>query len=119
MRISEVPFTVIGMLAEKGQGAAGRSQDDVVFIPLSTAQSRVIGAAHGTNRAAVDFIAVKLTGADAAERAREGIRKLLRERHHLRPDMADDFSIENPADVLIARRRRCAPWPTCSCRLLR
>src|SRR5262249_46508254 len=40
-RIGNVPFTVIGVLDKKGLGAAGRSQDDIVFIPLSTAKSRV------------------------------------------------------------------------------
>jgi putative ABC transport system permease protein len=104
LRIGEVPFTVIAILAAKGQGAAGRSQDDVVFIPLSTAQSRVVGAAHATSRAAVDFIAVKLQEAEAVERAREAIRGVLRSRHRLRPEAADDFTIENPADVLIARQ---------------
>src|SRR6516164_263514 len=39
-RIGNVPFTVIGVLDKKGLGAAGRSQDDVVFIPLTTAKSR-------------------------------------------------------------------------------
>jgi putative ABC transport system permease protein len=104
LRIGEVPFTVIGVLAAKGQGAAGRSQDDVVFIPLSTAQSRVLGAGHGTTRAALDFIAVKIIDVGGGERVREEIRELLRSRHHLRPDAADDFTIENPADVLIARQ---------------
>ncbi len=103
LRIGEIPFTVIAVLAAKGQGAAGRSQDDVVFIPLSTAQSRV-GAMHGTPRAAVDFIAVKLQEPEIVERAREAIREVLRSRHHLRPEAADDFTIENPADVLIARQ---------------
>jgi putative ABC transport system permease protein len=104
LRIGEVPFTVVGVLAAKGQGAAGRSQDDVVFIPLSTAQSRVLGAGHGATRAALDFIAVKLTEAGAAQRAQVAIRELLRSRHHLRPDADDDFTVENPADVLIARQ---------------
>jgi len=47
-RIGNVPFIVIGVLDKKGLGAAGRSQDDVVFIPLSTAKSRVLGAVRGT-----------------------------------------------------------------------
>ena len=47
-RIGNVPFSVIGVLDKKGLGAAGRSQDDVVFIPLSTAKSRVLGAVRGT-----------------------------------------------------------------------
>jgi putative ABC transport system permease protein len=104
LRIGDVPFTVIGVLAAKGQGAAGRSQDDVVFVPLATAQSRIVGAAHAANRASVDFIAVKLSEPDAAERVREAIREVLRTRHHLRPEVAEDFVIENPADVLIARQ---------------
>ena len=103
LRIGEVPFTVIGMLSKKGQGAAGRSQDDVVFVPLGTAQSRVIGVAHGTSRATIDFIAIKLIEVGAAERSREAIRGVLRSRHHLRAEAQDDFTIENPADVLIAR----------------
>jgi len=53
-RIGNVPFTVIGVLDKKGLGAAGRSQDDIVFIPLSTAKSRVLGAVRGTTREALD-----------------------------------------------------------------
>ena len=55
-RIGSVPFTVVGVLDKKGLGAAGRSQDDIVFIPLSTAKSRVLGAVRGTTREALDFI---------------------------------------------------------------
>ena len=46
-RIGAVPFSVIAILDNKGLGAAGRSQDDVVFIPLATAKSRVLGAVRG------------------------------------------------------------------------
>src|SRR4051812_3460971 len=42
LRIGNTPFTVIGVLERKGQGAMGRNQDDVIFIPLSTAKSRVL-----------------------------------------------------------------------------
>ena len=62
-RIGNVPFTVIGVLDKKGLGAAGRSQDDIVFIPLSTAKSRVLGAVRGTTREALDFILVKVSDA--------------------------------------------------------
>jgi putative ABC transport system permease protein len=67
-RIGNVPFTVIGVLDKKGLGAAGRSQDDIVFIPLSTAKSRVLGAVRGTTREALDFIAIKVSDADANRR---------------------------------------------------
>jgi putative ABC transport system permease protein len=102
-RIGNVPFTVIGTLERKGQGAAGRSQDDIVFIPLSTAKSRVLGAVRGPSREAMDVILIKASDQLAIPQVKTDITSLLRARHHLRPDAADDFSIENPADVLTAR----------------
>jgi putative ABC transport system permease protein len=102
-RIGNVPFTVIGTLERKGQGAAGRSQDDIVFIPLSTAKSRVLGAVRGPSREAMDLILIKASDQFAIPQVKTDITSLLRARHHLRPDAAEDFSIENPADVLTAR----------------
>ncbi|SHG26567.1 putative ABC transport system permease protein [Bradyrhizobium erythrophlei] len=102
-RIGNVPFTVIGVLDKKGLGAAGRSQDDVVFIPLSTAKSRVLGAVRGTTREALDFISIKVSDAAAMSVMEREIEALLRHRHRIRGDAPSDFRIENPADVLIAR----------------
>src|SRR5260370_23313945 len=102
-RIGNVPFTVIGVLDKKGLGAAGRSQDDVVFIPLSTAKSRVLGAVRGTTREALDFISIKVSDATAMSEVQREIEALLRQRHRIRGDAPSDFRIENPADVLIAR----------------
>lgn len=98
-RIGNVPFTVIGVLDKKGLGAAGRSQDDVVFIPLSTAKSRVLGAVRGTTREALDFISIKVSDATAIPAVEGEIETLLRQRHRIRRD----FRIENPADILTAR----------------
>src|SRR5260370_12070753 len=102
-RIGNVPFTVIGVLDKKGLGAAGRSQDDVVFIPLSTAKSRVLGAVRGTTREALDFISIKVSDATAMSEVQREIEALLRQGHRIRGDAASDFRIENPADVLVAR----------------
>ena len=102
LRIGNVPFRVIGILEQKGQGAAGRSQDDVIFIPVSTAKSRLLGAIRGTRRDAMDFLLIKASDQQAIPRVKAEIRSLLRDRHHSRQDAADDFSIENPADVLTA-----------------
>lgn len=98
-RIGAAPFTVIGVLDKKGLGAANRSQDDVVFIPLSTAKSRVLGAVRGASRDAMDFIAVKVTDAAAMADVTGEIQMLLRQRHRIQRDDPDDFGIENPADV--------------------
>jgi putative ABC transport system permease protein len=102
-RIGNVPFTVIGVLDKKGLGAAGRSQDDIVFVPLSTAKSRVLGAVRGTTREALDFISIKVSDATGLPGVASEIESLLRQRHRIRGDAPSDFRIENPADVLTAR----------------
>src|SRR5262249_40513360 len=102
-RIGNVPFAVIGVLDKKGLGSAGRSQDDVVFIPLLTAKSRALGAARGASREAVDFISVKVSDAAAMSEVADETEALLRQRHHIRENAPSDFRIDNPADVLTAR----------------
>ncbi len=102
-RVGNVPFMVIGVLEQKGLGSAGRSQDDVVFIPLSTAKSRVLGTVRGTRREALDFISVKLVDGTATSDAQSKIEALLRQRHRIREDAPSDFRLANPADVLTAR----------------
>ena len=103
LRIGNVPFTIIAVLDKKGLGAAGRSQDDVVFIPLAAAKSRVLGAVRGATRQALDFISIKVVDATAMAETKDAIESLLRQRHRLRGEAPDDFRIENPSDVLTAR----------------
>ena len=104
IRIGNVPFTVIAVLEKKGQGAAGRSQDDVVFIPLAAARSRVLGNVRGGTRSALDFIMIKAVETRVIPELESDITLLLRQRHQLRTDAPDDFAIQNPADVLMARK---------------
>ena len=103
LRIGNVPFTIVGVLDKKGQGAMGRNQDDVVFIPLSAAKSRVLGAVRGNTREALDFIVIKIAEASAMPQAQKDIKTLVRQRHQLRKDVPDDFNIENPSEILSAR----------------
>ena len=103
LRIGNVPFTVIGVLDSKGLGAAGISQDDVVFVPLSAAKSRILGAVRGGTRDAMDFILVKAADQQLMPGVTSGIAALLRQRHHLMNNVPDDFTIQNPAEVLTAR----------------
>ena len=105
IRIGNVPFTIIAVLENKGEGVAGRSQDDVVFIPLSAGKSRVLGAVRGHTREALDFIAVKVSDPVAIPEVKGQLEALLRQRHRLRSDAASDFRIENPMDVLATRQR--------------
>jgi putative ABC transport system permease protein len=104
IRIGNVPFTIIAVLENKGEGA-GRSQDDVVFIPLSAGKSRVLGTVRGVTREALDFIAVKVSDPVAIPEVKGQLEALLRQRHRLRSNAASDFRIENPMDVLATRQR--------------
>ncbi len=104
IRIGSVPFTVIGVLDEKGQAAAaGRDQDDVALIPLSAAKLRLLGGRGKANRRAVDFILVKVAAAGAVPTVREQIRRQLRQRHRLAADAEDDFQVREPAETMQAQ----------------
>jgi putative ABC transport system permease protein len=101
IRIQRVPFTVIGVLGRKGQNTWGHDQDDNVMVPLSTARRKLFGRIPGKARA-IWVITVKIReGEDFAE-ARTQIRELLRQRHHLRADQDDDFTLRDPTEAVQA-----------------
>jgi putative ABC transport system permease protein len=102
IRIRNVPLTVIGLLAPKGQSPSGQDQDDVVLIPLSTAKKRVLGASQA-NAGAISTIMVQATGPSTIKAALDQIRALLRQRHHLQPGQDEDFTIRNLEDVFAAQ----------------
>jgi len=99
IRIKKVPFTVIGLLARKGQNSWGQDQDDIILIPLSTAKKKVLGASQANPRS-VGAISIKIRpGEDMAE-AEEQIRALLRQRHRLQAFQDDDFWLRNLSEIL-------------------
>jgi putative ABC transport system permease protein len=104
LRIANVPFEVIGVLAEKGASGFGQNQDDVVFVPISTARLRLIGTAGEVNREAVGYILIKAISDDAIGPATAQIDALLRQRHRLGSEAESDFQINNPAAAMAARR---------------
>jgi len=104
VRIRRVPFEVIGVMKEKGQTLMGRDQDDTVFIPISTARKRVLGARHLGGKT-VGVIFVKARTADLVARAVEQTRELLRQRHRIRQGQEDDFYIRNLSQFLETRAK--------------
>jgi putative ABC transport system permease protein len=103
LRIGRVPFTVIGVLAQKGQNPQGQDQDDIVIVPLATAQQRLLGGER-IKTGAVTTILVKVRQAELLQAAEQDIRNLLRQRHRLRPDQPDDFSLRNLTEILDAQQ---------------
>lgn len=104
VRILNVPFEVIGVLAAKGPSGTGQNQDDVVFVPISTAKLRLMGSASNVTREAVAYILVKVVSDEAIDTAEAQIKSLLRQRHRLSPDQEDDFRVTNPAAAMAAQR---------------
>lgn len=100
VRIRNIPFEVIGVAKAKGQSFSGQDYDDVVFIPVQTFQSTLEG---GFQHVLSGVIFVGATSADTLERTETDIKELLRERHRLRADSDDDFSIRNLSELASAR----------------
>ena len=96
IRIKNVPFRVIGVLTEKGQSAQGSDQDDIVFIPFSTAERKVLGA---TFLGSVGALFASTSRAEDLPEAVEAIREVLRARHRLQPDELDDFTVRTQVDI--------------------
>ena len=102
IRVRNVPFTVVGVMAKKGQSSFGQDQDDVVLVPLSAARQRVLGR-NLANARAVGAIYVKVRDGESLQIAEEEVKALLRQRHRLQPHQDDDFSIRNLAEISATR----------------
>ena len=102
IRIKKVPFTVVGVLAAKGQSAFGQDQDDIVVIPLSTAKRKVLGASQANARS-VGAILIRARAPEVIPEAVEQMTVLLRQRHRLQPGQDDDFTVRNLSEVFAAQ----------------
>jgi putative ABC transport system permease protein len=99
IKINNVSFKVIGVMEEKGGSGMG-SQDDIIFVPLSTMQTRLSPERSASGAYQVSTIYVQVAGEELMDKAEEDIAKLLRERHNISKGEDDDFNIMNQAEVL-------------------
>jgi putative ABC transport system permease protein len=104
IRITNTPFDVVGVLAEKGLSGAGENQDDVIFVPISAAKLRLMGSASQVNRDAVAYILVKAASDETMPVAQQSIESLLRQRHRLSENQESDFQVNNPAATMALQR---------------
>jgi putative ABC transport system permease protein len=97
VRIKGMPCKVVATLQPKGIALSGQDQDDTFMLPYTVAQKRLRGIVWVDDifASAVSPEVVKLAGREAAA--------ILRDRHHLRPEMEDDFNIQNPEDIIQAQ----------------
>src|SRR5262249_37638811 len=101
VRIKSMPFQVIGVLAKKGQSPMGQDYDDAVFIPASTYRSKIQG---GLSNFISGTIFVGASSPQATTKAEREVRSLLRDRHHLGPEVDDDFQVRNLTEIATAQQ---------------
>jgi len=93
IRVMNLPFRVVGVMAAKGQDPQGRDQDDVAFAPYTTVQKKILG------RDRVQIAYVSAISQDATYTAQLQITDLLRQRHKLSANEPSDFTVRNMTDI--------------------
>jgi len=96
VRIKHLPFEVAGVLQERGTSSNGRDLDDIVLVPLATAQKKLLGIHH------IEGIDVVAMSQQATYEVEKAMAQLLRERHKLTGTKENDFSIRNRAEIIEA-----------------
>lgn len=87
IRIKNFSCEVIGLLVSKGQSAFGSDQDDVIVLPLKTAQRRIIGTQD------ISALRISIQDEAAIEQAKRQVTLLLRERRNITDNEDDNFSV--------------------------
>jgi putative ABC transport system permease protein len=96
IRLRDVPFTVAGVLARKGQTAEGADQDDVILTPYTTLLTRLSG------RTFIPQILASAHSPEDVANAQGEIGAILRDTHGLAPNEQDDFQVRNQAELAAA-----------------
>jgi len=93
IRIRNVPFTVIGLLASKGSSAGGGDQDDIILAPHTTVLLRLSGGRY------INGIFASAVSHDDIDAAQEEITQLMRQAHKLEEKDDNDFEIHSQTEI--------------------
>jgi putative ABC transport system permease protein len=94
MMINRVPFAVVGVLSERGQGLDVNNEDSQVYVPLTTAMRRLMNVDYYSS------IVIELDSLKSMDAAAELSRSMLHQLHHIPPNRPDDFQIQNQKSLL-------------------
>ena len=97
IRVRNQPFKVVGVMASKGQSSMGQDQDDVVFVPYTTVQKKLLGITHINN------VTISAASADQIPVVQDAIRDTLRVRHKIQNGDADDFMVRSLEEMASVR----------------
>ncbi len=93
VRIKNVPFLIVGMLAPKGLSMMGSDQDDVLIVPYTSAMKRVMGVTT------LRSINVQAGSPLLLTPVQQQLTELLRQRHRIQPGKDDDFTVRGQQDI--------------------
>lgn len=105
LRINGTSFEVIGTVEPKGQSSWGADQDDIVFVPLRTARSRLGAFGQVPVRNPVATIYAEVSAGEDTGRVIADIQDLLRVRRDIQPGAQDDFNVGDLAEFIRARNQ--------------
>ena len=119
--VKNVPMQVVGLLQSRGQTGFGQDQDDVVFIPFTTAQTKVLGVAAPSQSTSsissiyqtssnpfgiqpkltgyVNIIYVQAVSTALVQSAIGEVTRILDRRHRIAQGQDEDFSVRNISDI--------------------
>ena len=97
VRVKNLPFRVVGVLAPKGQGQWGDDQDDIVVAPYTTIQKKLLGITY------IHRVMISARTADLVESTAVAITRLMRQRHRIQNPEEDDFSVRTVEEMAQTR----------------
>ena len=97
IRVGAFPCQVVAVLEPKGLSVSGQDQDDQIILPYTTAQKKLKGSTW------LDDIVGSAVSQDSVNTAGQQAAAVLRDRHHLRPEEDNDFTVRNAEDIIHAR----------------
>jgi putative ABC transport system permease protein len=97
VRVKNLPFRVVGVLAAKGQGTFGQDQDDLIVAPYTTVQKKLLGVTF------LQSVTLSATSADAVEPTAVEVTRLMRQRHRIANPDDDDFTVRTVEEMAATR----------------
>ena len=93
IRFKNIPFKIIGVLAEKGQNSFGQDQDDVLIAPYTTVQKRILAQTH------IQSIQISARSTEESALAQTQVEEVLRRTHKLRENEDNDFMVRSQEEL--------------------
>jgi putative ABC transport system permease protein len=95
VRIKNIPFEIVGVLASKGADMVGNDQDDVVLMPYTTVRKRLQGSSFDN----VDVAMISARSSELMGQAEQEIKALMMDRHRISFGQQPDFEVRNTTEI--------------------